>query len=140
MAHLTTREGVRLYYEHHRPAASAAGAALTGGSAADRPTVIFSCAYTTTHENWRDQVAPLVAAGHPVVLWDLRAHGDSEAPSGGEAWSIEDVVAVTGLRGSFDGLDLGTLADVDPPCRFGFSSVPRRPSVTRVVTTVDVHG
>ncbi|MFN8196593.1 MAG: hypothetical protein U0R80_20170 [Nocardioidaceae bacterium] len=51
-----------------------------------------------------------------------------------------DVVAVTGLRGSFDGLDLGTLADVDPPCRFGFSSVPRRPSVTRVVTTVDVHG
>ncbi|MFO0691126.1 MAG: alpha/beta hydrolase [Myxococcota bacterium] len=106
MAHLTTREGVRLYYEHHRPAASAAGAALTGGSAADRPTVIFSCAYTTTHENWRDQVAPLVAAGHPVVLWDLRAHGDSEAPSGGEAWSIEDVVA-----------DLDAVADATTPDR-----------------------
>ena len=27
---------------------------------------------------------------------------------------------------------------VVPPCRFGFSSTPRRPSVTSVVTTVDV--
>ena len=32
--------------------------------------------------------------------------------------------------GRFDGVDLGELADVDPPCRFGFSSTPKRPSVT----------
>jgi hypothetical protein len=31
----------------------------------------------------------------------------------------------------------GRLAPVDPPCRFGFSSTPRRPSVTSVVTTVE---
>jgi pimeloyl-ACP methyl ester carboxylesterase len=55
--------------------------------------VIFSCAYCTTHENWRGQVAPLVAAGHPVVLWDLRAHGDSEAPTDPDAYSMERVVA-----------------------------------------------
>jgi hypothetical protein len=39
--------------------------------------------------------------------------------------------------GGFDGVDLGGLADVDPPCRFGFSSTPRRPTVTTVVTTVE---
>ena len=50
-----------------------------------------------------------------------------------------DVIAVTGLQGTFDGADLGSLADVSPPCTFGFSSVPRTPSVTRVVTTVVVR-
>ena len=29
------------------------------------PVVVFSCALNTTRENWRPQVAPLVAAGHP---------------------------------------------------------------------------
>jgi len=79
---LTTDDGVSIYYEHHLPPEG-----LT------RPTVVFSCAYCTTHENWRGQVEPIVAAGHPVVLWDLRGHGDSEAPEGVDAYSIEGVVA-----------------------------------------------
>jgi hypothetical protein len=54
-----------------------------------------------------------------------------------EWYGATDTHRVTELRGSFDGLDLGRLAAVDPPCRFGFSSTPRRPSVTTVVTTVD---
>lgn len=83
MPHLTTADGVRLYFEHHPPAASAP----------PRPAILFSCAYCTTHENWRGQVEPLVAAGHPVVLWDLRAHGDSEAPTAADAYSMERVVA-----------------------------------------------
>ena len=33
--------------------------------------------------------------------------------------------------------NLGTLAQVDPPCRFGFSATPNRPSVTSVVTTIE---
>lgn len=45
------------------------------------------------------------------------------------------VRAVTAISGSWRGTDLGALADVDPPCRFGFSSTPRRSSVTSVVTT-----
>ena len=85
MANLTTDDGVSIYYEHHRPEAAA--------DSADKPTIIFSCAYCTTHENWRGQVAPIVAAGHPVVLWDLRGHGDSESPDGRDAYSIEAVVA-----------------------------------------------
>jgi pimeloyl-ACP methyl ester carboxylesterase len=82
MPHLTTSDGVRLYYEHHVPPQGRPR----------RATVVFSCAYCTTHENWRDQVPPLVAAGHPVVLWDLRGHGDSETPTAAFAFSIERVV------------------------------------------------
>jgi len=89
LAELTTKDGVRLYYEHH----------LAAPGSPPRPTVIFSCAYCTTHENWRGQVAPLIAAGHPVVLWDLRAHGESVVPAASpasataRAWSIDDIVA-----------------------------------------------
>ena len=81
MTFLTTDDGVSIYYEHHPAEGSA------------RPTVVFSCAYCTTHENWRGQVEPIVAAGHSVVLWDLRGHGESEAPDGPDAYSIERVVA-----------------------------------------------
>lgn len=80
MAYVATSQGHRLYYEHHLP------------EGVPRTTVIFSCAYCTTHENWRGQVEPLVAAGHAVVLWDLRGHGASETPEGDAPWSIEDVV------------------------------------------------
>lgn len=92
MSLLTTDDGVSIYYEHH-PVADAT-----------KPTVIFSCAYCTTHENWRGQVAPLVEAGFPVVLWDLRAHGDSEAPEGPDAYSIDRVVS-----------DLHAVADATTP-------------------------
>jgi pimeloyl-ACP methyl ester carboxylesterase len=88
MAYLTTGDGVRLYFEHHLPPADPARR-----DAPRRPTVVFSCAYCTTRENWRGQVEPLLAAGHPVVLWDLRAHGDSEAPTAADAYSMDRVVA-----------------------------------------------
>lgn len=81
MTLLTTDDGISIYYEHHSPPGPT------------KSTVIFSCAYCTTHENWRGQVDPLVAAGHPVVLWDLRGHGDSESPEGPDSYSIERVVA-----------------------------------------------
>ena len=55
-----------------------------------------------------------------------------------EYYGATDLRRVVSLRGEFDGVDLGDLADVDPPCRFGFSSTPRRPSATRVTTTVEV--
>ena len=46
--------------------------------------------------------------------------------------------AIAAASGSFDGVDLGHLAAVDPPPRFGFSSTPPRPSVTDVVTTIEL--
>lgn len=69
-------DGVELYVEVH-------GAGLP---------VLFSCAYATTHENWRGQVAPLVAAGFRVLLWDYRGHGLSGAPKDPSGFTIDQVV------------------------------------------------
>lgn len=70
-----------------------------------------------------------------VVLRGVRTRGS--AGQGRREWyGATDAHAVTAARGTFEGADLGGLAPVEPPPRFGFSSTPRRPSVTRVVTTV----
>ncbi|WP_229661869.1 hypothetical protein [Phycicoccus endophyticus] len=73
-----------------------------------------------------------------VVLRGVRTRGTARAGRR-EYYGATDVRAVTALRGSFEGSDLGRLAPVDPPCRFGFSSTPRRPSVTSVTTTIVDH-
>lgn len=71
-----------------------------------------------------------------VLLRGVRTRGT--AGNGRREWyGATDVRAVTAATGTFDGTDLGVLAPVDPPCRFGFSSTPRRPTVTTVVTTVE---
>lgn len=71
------------------------------------------------------------------VLRDVSTRG--QARSGRREWyGATDLHAVTSLRGRLAGEPLGDLARVDPPTRFGFSSTPPRPSVTTVVTTVEV--
>ena len=70
-----------------------------------------------------------------VVLRGVRTRGT--AGNGRREWyGATDVHAITAATGSFDGADLGTLTPVTPAPRFGFSSTPKRPSVTAVVTTV----
>ena len=54
-----------------------------------------------------------------------------------EYYGATDLRAVTSVAGVLDGERLGTLAPIDPPCRFGFSSTPPWPSVTTVTTTVE---
>jgi pimeloyl-ACP methyl ester carboxylesterase len=71
---------------------AADGAALYAEAHGEGVPVVFSCALCTTHENWRPQVAPLVAAGARVVLWDYRGHGLSSAPADPGAYSMERVV------------------------------------------------
>ena len=62
-----------------------------------------------------------------------------QARSGRREWyGATDLHAVTSLRGRLGDVPLGDLTRVDPPTRFGFSSTPPRPSVTSVVTTVEV--
>jgi hypothetical protein len=71
-----------------------------------------------------------------LLLRGVRTRGS--AGNGRREWyGATDSRVVTGLRGRLDGVDLGRLAPVDPPCSFGFSSTPRRPSLTEVVTTVE---
>lgn len=92
MSFLTTSEGNTLYYEHHRPEGEA------------KATIVISCAFCTTHENWRGQVEALVGGGHPVVLWDHRGHGQSPAPENDGKWSLDNVMT-----------DLGAIADATTP-------------------------
>ena len=54
-----------------------------------------------------------------------------------EWYGATSMVAVTAIEGEWRGAGLGLLAPVDPPCRFGFSSTPKKPSVTSVVTTIE---
>ena len=71
-----------------------------------------------------------------VVMDGVRTRGT--AGNGRREWyGATDAREVVAFDGAFDGADLGTLADVDPPCGFGFSSTPRRPTLTTVVTTVE---
>ena len=71
-----------------------------------------------------------------ILLRGVRTRG--VAREGRREWyGATDAREVTSLSGVFDGVPLGALAPVEPPCRFGFSSTPRRPSVTTVVTTVE---
>jgi hypothetical protein len=70
-----------------------------------------------------------------VALRGVRTRGMARAGRR-EFYGATDLRTVTGLTGTLDGIPLGDLAPVDPPCRFGFSSTPRRPAVTDVVTTI----
>ena len=71
-----------------------------------------------------------------VVLRGVRTRGTAGGDRR-EWYGATSVAAVTGIEGSWRGEPLGDLAPVDPPCRFGFSSTPRTPSVTSVVTTIE---
>jgi hypothetical protein len=87
-----------------------------------------------TSPAWATLVDPAAARVHDGV------HTRGTARAGRREWyGATDLHAVVALRGTFDGADLGRLAPVDPPCRFGFSSTPREPGVTQVVTTIETR-
>ena len=69
------------------------------------------------------------------LLTGLRTTGS--AGNGRTEWyGVQDLHAVTALGATWDGGPLGALAAVRPPVTFGFGSVPPRPSLARVTTTV----
>lgn len=56
-----------------------------------------------------------------------------------EWYGVQDMRPVGAVSAAFEGHDLGVMAPVEPPVRFGFASVPRKPTLTRVTTTVEVE-
>lgn len=65
------------------------------------------------------------------ALMGVRTYGVS--PTGVEEWYQATAWRpVVTARASVRGTDLGGLALVDPPCRFGFSEPPARPGLTTV--------
>lgn len=75
-----------------------------------------------------DPIARRVMPG--VRTHGTAGHGRTEWYAAADAWSVE---AAT-IR--WEGDDLGPLAPVDPPVRFGFGSAPRTPSLTRVTSFI----
>jgi len=89
-------------------------------------------ARVATAPAWCSVVDPVAQ----VVMRGVRTRG--AAGNGRREWyGATSVRAVTSISGTWRGVALGSLARVDPPCRFGFSSTPARPSVTSVVTTIE---
>ncbi len=71
------------------------------------------------------------------LLTGLRTTGS--AGNGRTEWyGVQDLHVVTALDATWDGEPLGALAAVRPPVTFGFGSVPPRPSLARVTTTVQL--
>jgi hypothetical protein len=85
----------------------------------------------STHPAWCTVTDPVAR----VLMRGVRTRGAAR-DGRREYYGATDARAVTAASGRFDGTDLGSLRPVDPPCRFGFSSTPRRPTLTSVVTTV----
>ncbi|MFJ3639948.1 hypothetical protein ACIPRD_09375 [Streptomyces sp. NPDC090108] len=73
------------------------------------------------------------------LLMGVRTRGSA---GGGryEWYGAHDLHRITSARAVYRGRDLGRLAPVAPPVRFGFGSTPRTPSVVRVCTTVRLNG
>ena len=71
-----------------------------------------------------------------ILLPGVRTRGS--AGGGRREWyGARDLRPVRAVSAVFEGVDLGALAPVSPAVRFGFGSVPRQPSLTRVTTTVE---
>lgn len=84
MGSVLTADGLRLHVEAHPEASGRAGDG--------RIPILFSCAFSTTLENWRPQVEPLTRAGARVILWDYRGHGSSDAPHDPAAYTLDRVL------------------------------------------------
>lgn len=73
------------------------------------------------------------------VLPGVRTRGSA---GGGrqEFYGATDLHPIDSVEGTWRGVTLGGLAPVEPPVTFGFGSAPRRPCLTRLVTTIIAQG
>ncbi|MET1035297.1 MAG: hypothetical protein ABWX68_08690 [Arthrobacter sp.] len=79
-----------------------------------------------------------LAAISPVAGLLVRGVATAGSAGGGrrEFYGVRSIRTVERVEASWAGRSLGPLAPVEPPVRFGFSSVPRRPQAVAVTTTI----
>lgn len=82
---------------------------------------------------WATLIDPLARTALPGV----RTRGSAGA--GRKEWyGARDLHPLVSVTASWQGTDLGAMADVCPPVRFGFGSTPRRPSIVHLTTTIQL--
>ncbi|WP_395727746.1 hypothetical protein [Nakamurella sp.] len=80
---------------------------------------------------WAGAVSPIAR----MAMHGIRTRG--RTTDGRREWyCAQDLRHIVAADARFDGHDLGELRPVDPPVGFGFSSVPPRPSLVRVLTQI----
>lgn len=84
-------------------------------------------------KGWARAVSPLARLVLPGVQTVGTAGGGRR-----EWYAARDEHRVIAVRATWEGADLGSLRPVVPPPAFGFSSTPARPSLVRVVSTVEL--
>ncbi|CAM5332004.1 hypothetical protein [Streptomyces avidinii] len=77
-----------------------------------------------------------LVSGPARLLVGVRTRGSSR-PGWRQWYAARDLHVITSAVASFAGVDLGPLAPVVPPVRFGFASAPATPALVRVVSTVE---
>lgn len=98
-----------------------------------------------------DRLLRLVPARLATARWWLRAiepvaarvmpgvHTTGTAGNGRrEYYGVRRSRLITAITGRFNDADLGGLARLDPPVRFGFASAPATPQIVAVTTRIDV--
>jgi hypothetical protein len=84
-----------------------------------------------THPRWLALINPVAARlVKGVATAGSAGHGRTEY------YGVTSARAVAGVTATWRGADLGALAPVSPPVRFGFSSAPPRPQLVSVTTTI----
>jgi hypothetical protein len=69
----------------------------------------------------------------PLARLAMGVHTYGVTPTGVREWYRADRWSpVASGSATLDGVDLGPIGPVDPPCRFNFSEPPKRPSITEV--------
>lgn len=78
------------------------------------------------------------AAVDPIARRVVRGVRTKGTAGGGrtETYGATDVHRITAVSGTIDGAALGTLTDLWPPVRFGFSSAPPTPAIVAVTTKI----
>lgn len=72
-----------------------------------------------------------------LLVPGVRTRGS--AGNGRREWyGSSDLHRISSVAASLDGVDLGPLAAIEPPVRFGFGSTPRFPALVRIRTTIDM--
>lgn len=101
------------------------GRTLLGGALSFLPGPL------AVHPLWLRILNPAVRLLAPGVRTAGTAGGGRR-----EYYGVRDLHRITSISGSWHQVSLGTLAPVKPRVTFGFSSMPARPAIASVVTTI----